>query len=275
MSNYRQQLSGILSAVTVCPACPPPPQTCGSVTSIPSGSQGYYNLDFDAGTTASDIGAVIVYFNPVNVPDGIRVEHDGAYYNTVTNNTSGRIQTTSGFSDSFTILGNPSDSCMPSSYPSTTSYDFFNGILNGAWNNTGTQQSITIQTGDYQGGGTNMWNTLVIPKTSQAVGTVSIQVLGHCATGWNVEVNCPVALPSVLASAPGATNLCQATQTTPMYFARNQGDSNTVPGLYNFVFSDENGANPLNPTATPQFYISGSTAYEVVEGVVVSSVTCT
>ena len=60
-----------------------------------------------------------------------------------------------------------------------------------------------------------------------------------------------------------------------MYFARNSGDNNTSPGLYNFVFSDENGVNPLNPTATPQFYISAGQAYEVVNGVVVSSSTCT
>lgn len=275
MPNYRQQLLGSLLASAACPACPAPPQPCGAVSSIPTGNQGYYNLDFDAGVTASDIGAVVVYFDPMSVPDGIRVEYDGTYYNAVTNNTSGRIQTTSSPADSFTVLGDASDGCLPGSYPNTTSYDFYNGITNGAWYDTGTQQSITLEAGDIQGGGSDVFNTLVIPKTNQAVGIISIQVLGHCPTGWNVEVNCPAALPSVIASAPGATNACNNTQNTPMYFARNSGDNNTSPGLYNFVFSDENGVNPLNPTATPQFYISAGQAYEVVNGVVVSSSTCT
>ncbi len=113
MPDYRQQTSGVLNA---------------EAGTIPSGGQGYYNLDFDAGATASDIGAVIVYFNPVSVPDGIRVQYDGSFYNATTNNTSGRIQTPSGVTGAFTILGNAADSCMPSSYPHTQLYNFYDGI---------------------------------------------------------------------------------------------------------------------------------------------------
>jgi hypothetical protein len=275
MPDYRQQTSGVLNAEAACTSCAQP---CGGSGSIPSGDQGYYNLDFDAGATASDIGAVIIYFNPISVPDGIRVQYDGSFYNATTNNSSGRIQTPSGVTGAFTILGSPSNSCMPSSYPHTQDYNFYDGLTSGnppAWNNTGTQQSITINAGDYIGGGASMWNTLVIPKTSQSENIVSIQVLGHCSTGWSVEVECPAALPFVNASVEQATTACEPTQNTPMYFARNNNDSNNVPGLYNFVFSDENGANPLNPTSTSKFYISAGKAYEVKEGVVISSVSCT
>tara|TARA_R110001632_G_scaffold87715_2_gene190225 strand:+ start:522 stop:1346 length:825 start_codon:yes stop_codon:yes gene_type:complete len=273
MPDYRQLTSTTLNPVTPCTACGPPPQTCGGNISIPSGATGYYNLDFDAGNTASDTGAIIVYFNPRGVPDGIRVLYDSVYYNTVTN-SSGRIQTTSGVTGAFTILGNTGQSCMPSSYPNTQSYTFYDGIVNGAWNNTGTTQNITINQGDYIGGGISQYNTLVIPKTSATPSIVSIQVLGHCPTGWDVKVSCPAALPSVLATTAQSTNACNSTQNVPVYFAQNYNDTNTAPIVGNFVFTDENGATPLNNTSTVYYYITGTTAFSVLNGVVVSSGNC-
>lgn len=269
-TSFRQQASGSLLAATGCAACAEP---CGTSITIPSGAQGYYNLDFDAGSTASDTGAIIVYFNPQSVPDGIRVLYDSVYYNTVTN-SSGRIQTPSGVTDAFTILGNTGNTCMPSSYPNTQSYTFYDGIVSGAWNNTGTTQSITINQGDYIGGGANQYSTLVIPKTSATPNVVSIQVLGHCATAWNVLVSCPAALPSVLASTAQSTDACNSTQSTYVYFAKNYNDTNTAPIVGNFVFTDENGATPLNNTSTVQYYITGTIAFSVLNGVVVSSGTC-
>ena len=273
MPDYRQLTSTTLNPVTPCTACGPPPQTCGGNISIPSGATGYYNLDFDAGNTASDTGAIIVYFNPQGIPDGIRVLYDSVYYNTVTN-SSGRIQTTSGVTGAFTILGNTGQSCMPSSYPNTQSYTFYDGIVNGAWNNTGTTQNITINQGDYIGGGISQYNTLVIPKTSATPSIVSIQVLGHCPTGWDVKVSCPAALPSVLATTAQSTNACNSTQNVPVYFAQNYNDTNTAPIVGNFVFTDENGATPLNNTSTVYYYITGTTAFSVLNGVVVSSGNC-
>ena len=272
MANYRQQSNSALGTLTACPSCPAP---CGVGATIPQGSAGYYNLDFDAGSTASDTGAIIVYFDPQGVPDGIRVLYDNVYYNTVTSNTEGRIQTPSGVAGAFTILGNTGNACMPASYPNTQSYTFYDGIVSGAWNNTGTTQSITINQGDYIGGGANQFNTLVIPKTSATPSIVSIQVLGHCVTGWDVEVSCPAALPSVLASTAQSTDACNSTQNTSVYFAKNYNDTNTVPIVGNFVFTDENGATPLNNTSTVQYYITGTIAFSVLNGVVVASNTCT
>tara|TARA_R110000851_G_scaffold324578_1_gene491981 strand:+ start:527 stop:1348 length:822 start_codon:yes stop_codon:yes gene_type:complete len=273
MPDYRQQTSGSLLTSTACPSCPSP---CGVGVTIPNGNQGYYNLDFDAGSTASDTGAVVVYFNPIGVPDGIRVLYNGVYYNTVTNNTDGRIQSTSGVADAFTILGDPANTCVPST-PNTTVYDSFDGFSGGSWNTASpATKSITINTGDDVRGGKSQFNTLIIPKTSASPSIVSIQVLGPCSgTGWGVQVACPSALPSVLASAPQSTDACQSTQNTSVYFAVNYFDTNTVPIVGNFVFTDENGATPLNNTSTVQYYITGTIAFSVLNGVVVSSSTCT
>ncbi len=272
----RHQLNGVLLIAQACKTCVPPAEPCGVGVTIPSGQQGYYNVDFDAGETVSDTGAIIIYFNPQSVPDGIRVLYDSIYYNTVTNNTEGRIQSTSGVSDAFTILGSSGSTCVPST-PNTTTYNYYNGFTGSTWNaGSPATQSITINSGDDVRGGASQYNTLVIPKTSATPNIVSIQVLGPCSgTAWNVQVSCPSALPSVLASAPQSTDACQSTQNTYVYFAKNYNDTNTVPNVGNFVFTDENGATPLNNTSTVQYYITGTIAFSVLNGVVVSSGTCT
>jgi hypothetical protein len=273
MANYRQQISGNLEVVTACASCAEP---CGVGVTIPSGQQGYYNVDFDAGETVSDTGAIIIYFNPQSVPDGIRVLYNSVYYNTVTNNTEGRIQSTSGVSDAFTILGSAGSTCVPST-PNTTTYNYYNGFTGSTWNaGSPATQSITINSGDDVRGGASQYNTLVIPKTSATPNIVSIQVLGPCSgTAWNVSVSCPAALSSVLASTQQSTDACQPTQNTSVYFAKNYNDTNTAPIVGNFVFTDENGATPLNNTSTVQYYITGTIAFSVLNGVVVSSSTCT
>ena len=271
--TYRRQLNGLLGPSSLCEICVEP---CGVGISPPQGDKGYYNLDFDAGGTVNDTGAIVIYFNPFGFPDGIRVLYDNVYYNTVTNNTDGRIQSTSGVADAFTILGSPTNTCVPST-PNTTSYIFYNGFTGSNWNTgTPTPQSITINVGDDVRGGANQFSTLVVPKPNASPNVVSLQVLGVCDdTAWNVEVSCPVALPSVLASGPGATDACQATQNIPVYFAQNYNDTNTAPIVGNFVFTDENGVTPLNNTSTVYYYITGTIAFSVLNGVVVSSGQCT
>ena len=272
---YRRQLNGLLGPSVPCESCSPAAEPCGVGTTIPSGQTGYYNLDFDTGGTPSDTGAVVVYFNPASIPDGVRVLYNNNYYNTLTNNTDGRIQSTSGVSDAFTMLGSSTDTCVPST-PDTRAYTFFNGIVSGAWNNTGTTQNITINTGDDVRGGQSQFSTLVIPKPNATPNIISIQILGPCAsTAWTAEVSCPGTLPGVLASGPGLTDDCQSTQNTSVYFAQNYNDINTAPIVGNFVFLDGDGVTPLNNTSTVQYYITGTIAFSVLNGVVVSSTTCT
>lgn len=273
MSDYRQQINSALGSSTTCVSCPAP---CGVGTTIPGGSLGYYNLDFDAGSDASSTGAIVIYFNPYGFPDGIRVLYDNVYYNTVTNNTEGRIQTSSGVAGAFTILGLKPVACMPT-LPNQTTYNSFDGFTNNAWDPaTPSTKTINIASADYVGGGSNKYSTLIIPKPSAAPSIVSIQVLGVCSqTNWAAEVSCPAALPSFSASTIANTNTCNTTQNTPVYFAQNYGDTNTAPIIGNFVFTDENGATPLNNTSTSQYYIIGTNAFEVVKGVVVSSNPCT
>ena len=270
--NYRQQLSGVLGPLVLCETCIPPAIPCGSGVNPPSGNQGLYNLTFDSGDTVSDVGAIVIYFNPQSVPDGIRVLYDSVYYNSVSSPTSGRIQSTSGVADAFTLLGN-SSACVPA-LPNTTSYNYFDGFTGSSWNaGTPTPQNITLNTGDDQYGGASEYSTLVIPKTSATPSDVSVQVLGPCSgTAWTVEVDCPITLPSFTASANiGSSINCTAASVT-YYFAKHRGAVNTIPVLTSWVFSDSNGSTALT---NGNYVLSNNNVITVTNGVVTSVVTCT
>lgn len=266
---YRQQLLGELGGPITCDFCYEP---CGIGLTIPSGDTGLYNLTFNAGGTSGDIGAIVIYFNPAQVPDGIRVIYNGNYYNATSNQNTGRIQSTSGIAESFTILGDSGNTCVPS--PGTYSYNYFDGFTGTNWNaGDPTPQDVTIYSGDDVRGAAGIWSTLVIPKPLSLPNTVSVQVLGPCeTTGWNLEVNCPTALPSFTSSVnKGASTEC-ATADQTYYFATHRGFTNTFPVVTNFVFSDDNGANPLS---NGNYIMSNNDVITVVSGVVTAITACT
>ena len=262
---YRRQLNGILGPNVTCEECVFP---CGGGINPPNGDQGLYQLDFDAGQTASDVGAISIHFNPASVPDGIRVLYDGVYYNRLSSPTDGNRQSTSGVADSFTILGDPTDNCVPSA-PDTRNYIFYQGFTGANWNvGTPSPQSVTIQTGDNIRGGEDEFNLLIVPKPLATPGIVSIQVLGPCATtGWSLDVDCPAALPSFTGEAIGSGIACQASTTT-FYFGRFRSASNAYPILNNPVFLDHDGVN----RATDQNYIMDNNNVITVTNGVVSNI---
>ena len=272
MANYRKQTAVELEVYTGCAACPPPPIACGSGVNPPGGSTGLYNLTFDAGQTVSDVGAIVIYFNPAGIPDGIRVLYDGVYYNAVSSPTTGRIQSSSGVSDAFTFLGTVGNTCIPT-LPNTTTYNYFDGFTGSTWDpGTPSTQSVTINVGDAPLGGANQYSTLVIPKTSAAPSIVTIQVLGPCSsTAWGIEVDCPITLPSFTASVniAGSTS-CTAAATT-YYFAQHRLATNTTPIVTSWVFSNSNGSTVLTDG---NYVMSDNNVITVVSGVVTVVTAC-
>jgi len=267
--EYRTQQNGLLGPLFQCEECSIP---CGGTINPPSGGQGLYQLEFNAGTGSDDTGAILIYFNPNSVPDGIRVLYDGVYYNRLSSPTDGNIQSTSGISDAFTILGSAGSSCVPST-PNTTSYDFFDGFSGGTWDSgTPTPQSITLNVGDDVRGGSSEFSLLVIPKTNSLPGNVTIQVLGPCSgTAWQIEVDCPAALPSFEAIGVSGSMTCFAPDTT-LYFGRFRNETNVYPELNNPVFLDANGSN----RASDQNYVmDNNQVITVTNGVVSNIQSCT
>jgi len=128
--------------------CTPAGLPCGGTLTPPQGQRGVYQLDIDAGTTVSDTGAILIYFNPASIPDGIRVLYDGVFYNRLSSTSDGNLQSTSGVANAFTILGDPTDTCVPAT-PNTSVYNAFNGYDSNGWiADTPSTRSITINTGD-------------------------------------------------------------------------------------------------------------------------------
>ncbi len=262
---YRYQLNGELGPSFVCEECGIP---CGGTISPPGGSTGLYQLEFSAGTDENDTGAISVYFNPQGIPDGIRVFYDGVYHNRVSSPNDGNIQSTSGVADAFTILGNPGDTCVPAT-PYTADFDFYDGFDQGAWlPGTPTPQQVTVNNGDDVRGGQNQYSLLIVPKPNRLPGLVTIQVLGPCAnTGWNIDVECPAALPSFTATGIGSSTSC-GSATGTFYFGRFQGATNVYPELNNPVFLDVNGVNRV----PDQNYLMDNTQVITVSDGVVSNI---
>ncbi len=270
--EYRQQLSGILGPLILCEECTAPPIPCGSGVNPPSGGQGLYNLDFVAGESAADVGAVLIHFNPASVPDGIRVLYDGVYYNALSSPTDGRIQSTSGIANSFTLVG-VDNNCVPT-LPNTREYNYFDGFSNNTWNpGTPSPQNITLNVGDDQYGGSSEYNTLVIPKPNALPSNIKVEVLGPCgSTAWAIIVECPDALPSFTSSSNQSTSTDCATADQTHYFANNYNATNTIPVVNNWVFSDSNGTNVLS---NGNYVMSDNNVITVTSGVIDSIVACT
>jgi hypothetical protein len=126
--------------------------------------------------------------------------------------------------------------------------------------------------------------TMVIPKTGASPTSLNLKISAPaCGTFFAYELDCPAGLSSFGSSVAQSTTAC-AVNTQTYYFAKNATgtnvpftvDTNTIPNVGNFVFTDANGATYLNDAATIKYYIIGNTtAIGVRNGVVVSSAACT
>jgi len=241
---------------------------CGGTLSAGSGT-GYFEATI---TSGNPTGAIVVYFYPQGVPDGVAYEFNGTTYNDLTSNTYGYA---AGTGNNLNIVGDDdrtgcTASTLASQSPKTLPTSVWNGSSFGL--NGGSTSVVTTNT-NLNGTNGNIYYTLVIPKPSLTPTTGTLKVVGPCSgTAWNVKVLCPATLPSFTTNGVNSTfqGSCCAAQDRTYYFARNAGgsfvvDTNTLPQVGNFVFSDSNGASVL----TNGYYrITSNTAIYVVNGVV-------
>jgi hypothetical protein len=269
----REQVSGVLLPAVVCGSCTTP---CGGAISS-SGSQGVYLLNLDAGSTISDVGAIIIKFDPFGIPDGIKVTFNGNVYNKISSPVDGYHQSTD--PNGFTVIGNSSNDCgltgNVSNFPALQEF-VFSGT---SFVSTGSTQNITINPGDVSLGATQPGNSvMVIPKTTATPSLVNIVMVGPCGgTAFNISVNCPVLLPSFLGSAEyGSANIpCDEPIDQTYYFAKVHTAIDSFVGLYDYVFVDAFGAVAL----ADGFYLIDNVdvpnkVIEVVNGIVVALTNC-
>ena len=236
----REQVGCVLLPQQTCPACATP---CGTTINA-SGGQGIYLLDLETGTTVSDIGAVIIRFNPQGVPDGIRATLGANVYNKLTSPVDGLHQSSN--AGALTFVGQTSADCGISgtTYPALAEFSY-NGT---AFVATGDTQSVTVAAGDVSLGASAPGNTMmVIPKLTPSPSIINFEVVGPCSgTVWSMSVACPVLLTGFSSSVMAATSnaACLLAETTTYYNASLANTPGTV-GLYDFVFADAYGNTPL------------------------------
>jgi hypothetical protein len=248
----RQQSSGILinSTPDLCSA------PCGPNISAP-GVQGLYLASVNLGDT---LGAVIVKFFVINVPDGFRAIYNGTTYNKLSSNIDGLHQSTT--PGNFTVVGDTASTgtCSSSWYPAGGSLVLNEYVYDGTFVATGNTPSTTIAIGDISlTTGSPELCVMVIPKLAASPNLINFEVFGGCtSTGWDVEVECPASLPSFSTSVsfPTGTIPCSTTIDQTCYFAKVHLAIDSYVGLYDYVFTDANGQFPL----ADGFYLTNNVA---------------
>jgi len=238
--NVREQVNCNLLPAQTCPTCAEP---CGGAISG-SGNQGIYLLDLDVGGTPTDIGAIIVRFNPFGIPDGIRATFGSTIYNKISSPVDGYHGSTS--NSNYTFIGNTNDDCGVSG--STYTLNEFN-YTSGSFQPTGNTQTVTANAGDVSFSSTDPGNcVMVIPKPNPTPSVVNFEFVGPCSgTAFDISVSCPAALPhydSTTIGRPATLEACGDTINQKYYHAPVNGTAG-VPALYDWVFSDQNGQSVL------------------------------
>jgi len=285
----RQQLNGVLLNSQPCSDCIVP---CGSGISANFSGTGWFNADIDL---ANSTGATIIYaYMTTSVPDGIIANYNSVNYNRLTckNNGNGVVITEQGGTAVDYAGLNNQGTNLPTYVGSNTSNPVgtFNGVIDrnyvvpSGYQATGNQRTITAvstQVGTTSNGSPVF--TLVVPKTDATVTNSNVQIfapLNNTVFFW--QILCPGALPSFQGGPLQGDLSCVANSAT-YYFARNATgtttpftiDTNTTPEIGNFVFTDINGANYLNDTATLQYIIlDNTTALGIRNGLCVSIQSC-
>ena len=229
---YRQMSGGELLPSEICPACATP---CGGAISA-SGQQGIYYLNIDLGT---DIGAVVVTFNPASVPDGISALFNSVVYNGVSSPYYGWLQGAAGLPTYVGATGN--DCGIVANSPYTLDEFQYNGST---FTDLGTTTSVSVVSGQMQLTATGPGNCkMVIPKTAASPSVVDMTFIGPClGTVFSIGVACPTPLTSFASSTVNvdSATACSDTIDQTYYVAHVNGAAGTL-GLYDLVFSDANG----------------------------------
>ena len=258
---------------TPTPTIQVPTIPCANPPNIPAGGPGRYDVTYGVGNDPASLGAMLVYFNPAGAPDGIRVQHDGNFYNRLypPNTTiTTPLQSPNG-NQAFTTLGTQA----PFNTLTTNTYILrFLSPTTNLWVVNGNT-TATYTPGDYVPGGASQWNLIVIPKTNVSATTLLVETVGwNGGTVFNIDIECPAQLPSF--SGASGTTLCSI-PTEEYYFAPFRNQNNTHPVLNNPVFTDPFGQNVFSPGTGNQTDITmdNNVVIRVQDGMVIGLANCT
>ena len=270
--------------------CTPAGLPCGGTLNA-GGGQGSFTLDVDTGSTATDIGAMVVYFWPQSVPDGILVTFYNSTYNELSSPVDGYKAAPAGL---VTYVGDGSNACyntlVPNSpynaAPSNTLFVY--NPVSGQFVQNGTRNYTVVASQLQPTPNTSPgYCAMVIPKPALPVSgnnQMTIDVYGPCGTAWNLDLSlaCPGQLPSVQASANQNVNIQCQPITQTIYYNYNYADrAGTInppqfdPTVNNFVFSDQFATTPLT---AGNYTVNGISSTFIItvdaNGVITSTQSC-
>ena len=232
----REQVNGALLPQVNCPACATP---CGGAISA-SGSQGVYYLDIDLGT---DVGAVVISFDPYSVPDGIQATYNSVVYNGLSSPNYGWLQGSPGLA---TYIGDSGNNC---GLPEGSPFDLpVFEYLSGSFMPLGTSESVTILAGQLEfTANAPGASIMVIPKTQATPSILSLKMIGPCSgTAFAINVACPASLAAIDCSTmfASSTLACVAPIGQTYYLANVTGSAGVIT-VNDLVFQDAFGQTKL------------------------------
>ena len=273
----RQQLNCSLLPPSNCESCN---LACGNTASVNlGGNGGYFTMKADTGT---DVGAILVYFKSLNIPDGIRVEQNGVYYN--------ELVAASGATIYYSASANPNGFTYTGTTGSTATCDANFGVstidvskpnynyTGGNFLETGGSTTLQIEPTDVILDAYTGFYMMVIPKTIAFGNILNFEIMSPCSSStWEVEVKCPVLLTEV-PTAVGAGSPSDCTITTfPLSYYNAPLDETSFgePTVGDFIFTDAYGETKV---AAGDYVINPSSAKQqmVVDanGVITSLTNC-
>lgn len=243
----RQQVAGILISTAPCPSCIPP---C-DYSIVHQGTQGIYTSSYNMGTNT---GCIVIYFNPSNIPNGIRVKRGAFTYNRLTCEADGfHGSPTAG---SFTYVGNTLYDCNIGTtldgggYSGLAEYIYSLAVSNfvnigSAGVVTGTSADVSLSTALNP-----QFCTLYLPKTASSAFNIDVEIFRPCVANddFEIQVNCPVLLTGVPTSdsypvGSDDNTLCNTVGTYPntYYNVPNYGGVAGCPVIHEFYVQDPYG----------------------------------
>ena len=289
--TVREMVLGVFTDVIS--SCAPCAANCGGTDVTYLGTTGYFTASLNTGDTSFDTGAIVIELDlgtTGHAPLGVYFNYNGTIYNTFSSIFFGVLTSTPG---AIVYVGDVADDCgiVGLGIVSLPVYQY-NPVTN-TFDNTGQYQiaqAVAPELALTAGDPGKM--VMVIPKTSPTpslVDFVAISFCGFIPMDFNLKVNCPTKLASIVCTQMFAlsADTCLATADQTYYVADVNGTVNASPsgklGLYDLVFYDFNGVTPLAdgfyrsprvpPTAPPPFG-TPQDWFEVQNGVIVNFGTC-
>ena len=261
-STYIEIQYGIVIATGTCtPAGPPSGCSCSQPVINPNILNGNYKLEIDTGSTAADVGAIVLYFDAAGGPQGILFTFQGVTYNTLSAPQNGIITAPAGQPVYMTSIAGDSFCGIVSNSPYNSAPDndlYVYDCATTSWVPDGSN-NYTVANNQLNTFTTNPGRAaIVIPKpTASGNNTLTVEIFSPCGSVWALDMGHPASCPNALSSRQASFNqgsslVCGNSEQSIYYnysynsrgFPAN-APSAPEPELYNFVFSDENGQTPL------------------------------